>query len=227
VSRLPRPARCAVPAAGYSGRPELRLRRRRARAGPCRAAIIAPALAALALAASGCDGGPIAQDTPVSSGQSYVSGSNLVVFKAGNRPVAPAVSGTTLAGKALSLAAYHGDVVVLNFWGSWCPPCRAEAPALGTLSRQLSGRGVRFVGVDIRDEPDAALAFMQDFNIGYPSLNDPNDDIALLFHATVPPQAIPSTVIIDRSGRIAALIVGGVTYSSLRPLITNVAAGSS
>jgi thiol-disulfide isomerase/thioredoxin len=175
------------------------------------------AVVLLVTAFTGSSGGPV-----------YLDGNtNAVLYPAGHRPLAPEFSGTTLTGSTLHFSSYRGKVVVLNFWGSWCPPCRAEAPALGTLSRQLSGRGVRFVGVDIRDEPDAALAFMQDFNIGYPSLNDPNDDIALLFHATVPPQAIPSTVIIDRSGRIAALIVGGVTYSSLRPLITNVAAGSS
>jgi thiol-disulfide isomerase/thioredoxin len=113
---------------------------------------------------------------------------------------------------------------VLNFWGSWCTPCRAEAPALGALARQLAGRGIRFVGIDIRDEPDAALAFMQDFNVGYPSISDPNDDIALLFHSTVPPTAIPSTVVIDGSGRIAARVVGSVSYGSLRSLLLSLAA---
>ena len=180
------------------------------------------------LAVAGCDGGAIGANTPVSNGQSFVSGSyQTTVFNTGSRPVAPAVSGTTLTGTHLSLSSYRGAVVVLNFWGSWCAPCRAEAPALGTLARQLSGVGVRFVGIDIRDEPDAALAFMSSFRIGYPSISDPNDEIALLFRTTVPPSAIPSTVVIDRSGRIAARIVGGVSYSGLRALITEVAAGRS
>ena len=193
-----------------------------------RAALIGSLLAAAALAIAGCEGGAIGANTPASSGQNFVSGSyQTTVFRVGSRPQAPTVAGITLTGKRLRLASYRGDVVVVNFWGSWCAPCRAEAPTLGALARQLTGSGVRFVGIDIRDEPDAALAFMQNFNVGYPSLNDPNDDIALLFRNTVPPSAIPSTVIIDRSGRIAARIVGGVTYASLKAMIRRVAAEHS
>lgn len=233
MSRLPRPASCGVLAAAGSAQPEAasgrrRATRQRAGAGLRRAASVGPALAAVVLALAGCEGGAIGQNTPISNGQNFVGSSyQTTVFDAGRRPVAPVVSGTTLTGKKLSLAAYRGEVVVVNFWGSWCPPCRAEAPALGTLSRQLASRGVRFVGVDIRDEPDAAQAFMQDFNVSYPSLNDPNGEISLLFRNTVPPAAIPSTIVIDRSGRIAARIVGGVTYTNLRALITNIAAEHS
>jgi thiol-disulfide isomerase/thioredoxin len=133
------------------------------------------------------------------------------------------VSGTTLTGQHLNLDSYKGDTVVLNFWGSWCDPCRAEAPALGTLARQLQPDGVRFVGIDIRDETAAALSFMQNFNVSYPSLNDPNDEIALEFHSTVPPAAIPTTLIIDRNGRIAARIFGASTYAELKDLVTKVA----
>ncbi len=228
MSRLPRPARRGIPAADDSGQRAAGQRaagRRRHRATVC---LGAAAIAGAMLAVAGCDGGAIGANTPVSNGQSFVSRNyQTTVFRAGSRPVAPAVSGTTLTGKHLSLSSYRGDVVVLNFWGSWCAPCRAEAPALGTLARQLYSRGVRFVGVDIRDEPDAALAFMSTFRISYPSINDPNDDIALLFRTTVPPSAIPSTVVIDRTGRIAASIVGGVNYFGLKALITGVAAGQS
>lgn len=187
-----------------------------------------PALAALAaaavLAVAGCDGGAIGADTPVSSGQSFVGASYDSTFYAvGHRPDAPAVAGTTITGKHLSLSAYRGEVVVLNFWGSWCSPCRAEAPGLGTLARQLQGKGVQFVGVDIRDQPDSALAFDQQFGVSYPSLSDPNDQIALEFHSTVPPSAIPTTVIIDRQGRIAARVVGEASYAQLKSLITQVA----
>jgi thiol-disulfide isomerase/thioredoxin len=205
--------------------------RRRGLATPRRAALAAPAVAVFAvmgLAVAGCDGGAIGQNTPLSSGQNFVSGSYAsTVFSIGSRPLAPKVSGTSLTGKPLSLASYRGDVIVLNFWGSWCAPCRNEAPALGALARQMAGRGVRFVGVDIRDEPDAALAFMQDFNIGYPSFNDPNDQIALEFQGAATPAAIPSTIVIDRTGRIAARIIGGITYNSLKALLTNVAAERS
>ena len=83
---------------------------------------------------------------------------------------------------------------------------------------------MRFVGVDIRDDPASAEAFMRTFRIGYPSLNDPNDEIALDFSGTVPPAGIPTTLVIDRSGRIAARIVGQVSYSGLKALIRQVAA---
>jgi thiol-disulfide isomerase/thioredoxin len=191
---------------------------------------IGPGLAGTALAAAallavtGCEGGAIAADTPASSGQSFVGASyDSTFYRPGDRPVVPAVAGTTFSGQHLSLASYRGDTLVLNFWGSWCSPCRAEAPGLGTLARQLESKGVRFVGVDIRDQPDSALAFDQQFGVSYPSINDPNDEIALQFHSTVPPSAIPTTVIIDRSGRIAARIVGEASYAQLKLLITKVA----
>jgi thiol-disulfide isomerase/thioredoxin len=191
---------------------------------PARIAMGAAVAALVGLAMSGCDSGAIGADVPQSSGQSFVGHSyESTFYKVGQRPVAPAVSGTTVTGQRLNLDTYKGKTVVLNFWGSWCDPCRAEAPALGQLARQLQPDGVRFVGVDIRDEPDAALAFMQNFNVSYPSLNDPNDQIALEFQSTVPPAAIPTTLIIDRSGRIAARIVGASSYRELKDLVAEVA----
>lgn len=187
--------------------------------------VLAAVAALAALAAAGCTAGPIGASTPLSSGQSFVGSSyESTVFRPGSRPEAPGVSGTTVTGSRLSLASYRGDVVVLNFWGSWCAPCRDEAPALGTLSGKLAPEGVRFVGVDIRDEPDSALAFMSTFRISYPSISDPGDLIALQFRATDPPSAIPSTIIIDRSGRIAARIIGPVSYRTLRTLLTPIVA---
>ncbi len=190
---------------------------------PIRSALAAAVVALVAAGAAGCEGGAIAANTPGSSGQSFVGSSYQSTFYAvGKRPDAPAVSGTTITGQHLSLSSYRGDTVVLNFWGSWCAPCRSEAPALGQLARKLGADHVRFVGVDIRDQPDSARAFMQTFNVGYPSLNDPDDEIALAFHSTVPPAAIPTTLIIDRSGRIAARIFGASTYAELQALISKV-----
>ena len=186
-------------------------------------AALAGAAALIAFCAAGCSGGQIGGDPPQNSGQSFVGSSYISTFyRAGQRPAAPPVTGVTLTGQKLSLAAYRGDVVVLNFWGSWCAPCRAEAPALGTLARRLAASGVRFVGIDIRDEPQSALAFMQTFGVQYPSLNDPNDEIALQFRSTVPPAAIPTTIVIDRSGKVAARIVGGATYAQLKSVISEV-----
>ncbi len=190
---------------------------------PLRPVLLAGITAAAMLAVAGCDGGAIGADTPVSSGQSFVGHSyESTFYQPGHRPLAPAVSGTTVTGAHLSLTAYRGDTIVLNFWGSWCAPCRAEAPALGQLARLLQARGVRFVGIDIRDEPASALAFMQQFNVDYPSISDPSDEIALDFRSTVPPADIPTTLVIDRDGRIADRVFGASTYSELLTVIDQV-----
>lgn len=220
MSRLPCPARSAAATAALvrAARPSLPSRV----SGLRRAAACALA-SAVVLALAACDGGPIGQDTAQSNGQSFVSGSyGTTYFKPGSRPQAPAVTGTTLAGQHFSLASDRGDVVVMNFWGSWCEPCRDEAPALAALARYFRSRDVRFVGVDVQDTPSAAVAFMRTYRISYPSLNDPSEEVALDFHGSVPPTGIPSTLLIDRSGHIAARVVGGVSYYGLKALITEV-----
>jgi thiol-disulfide isomerase/thioredoxin len=181
--------------------------------------------AAVVLGAAGCSGGGTAQDGAVGNGSSFVPGSyGTTVFRSGARPMAPQVTAKTLTGSGFRLSADRGSVVVMNFWGSWCTPCREEAPALGELARHFSGAGVRFVGVDIRDDPASAEAFMQNFRISYPSLNDPNDLIALDFYGTAPPASIPTTLVIDRTGRIAARVIGPVSYEGLNTLIAQISA---
>jgi peroxiredoxin len=187
-----------------------------------RAAVTLAATAGVALTAAGCTGGAIGQNTALSNGQSFVSGTGTSFLAAGSRPKAPDISGKTLTGSRLRLSDYRGSVVVLNFWGSWCAPCRAEAPDLATLASRYRSQGVRFLGIDIQDEPASAEAFMHTFRITYPSLNDPGDEIALAFRKTVPPAAIPTTLVIDRRGHIAARIVGGATYNALKGLISKV-----
>lgn len=177
----------------------------------------------VAMGVAACGGGGTAQDGAVGNGSSFVAGSySTTVFPPGKRPAAPQVTGTMLTGAKFRLSADRGSVVVMNFWGSWCTPCREEAPVLAALARRFSPAGVRFVGVDIRDDPASAEAFMRTFRVGYPSLNDPNDLIALDFSGTVPPAGIPTTLVIDAAGRIAARIVGTVSYHGLAALITQV-----
>jgi len=193
--------------------------------GARRAAVGAAVAAAAVLSAAACSSGATAQH---GNGSSFVAGSSgTTVYHHGARPAAPQVTGTTLSGTRFTLSGERGAVVVLNFWGSWCTPCRQEAPALGELARHLSGSDVKFVGVDIRDEPASAEAFMRNFRISYPSLNDPGDAIALAFSGTVPPAGIPTTLVIDRGGRIAARIVGTASYDGLRTLIAQVSAEHS
>jgi thiol-disulfide isomerase/thioredoxin len=182
---------------------------------------VAGAVAA-SLALGACDSGAIGNSGPGSNGQSFVSGSpGTTVFGATSGPATPQVTGTLLSGGKFTLGRYHGHVVVLNFWGSWCTPCRAEAPFLSRLAQSFAPRGVRFLGVDIRDSPATAEAFQRDFRISYPSLNDPGDEIALAFRDTVPPAGIPTTLVIGRNGRISARVIGSVTYPGLRGLISH------
>lgn len=203
------------PRAALSPRPPHRLARAQ------RAAMIAALMAVVSLAAAGCEGGAIGQNTPASDGQSFVSGSpGTTVFGAGKEPAVPQVAGAALGGGKLSLAQFRGHVLVMNFWGSWCTPCRAEAPALSVLAQHFRAAGVQFLGVDIRDSPASAEAFRRTFHISYPSLNDPADEVALAFRSTVPPAGIPTTLVISRSGRVTARVVGEVTYAGLRRLIS-------
>lgn len=163
-------------------------------------------------------------------GSGFVSGDgSLAVVAVDERIEAPDVSGTTLTGEPLRLADFRGDVVVLNVWASWCAPCRAEAPALNALAEEFADQGVRFIGLNTRDSQAAAEAFVANKGVTYPSLVDADGRIQVQFADSLPPQAIPSTVVIDREGRVAARALGKVSESDLRgliePLVVEGAAG--
>jgi thiol-disulfide isomerase/thioredoxin len=144
------------------------------------------------------------------------------VIPAAQRPRAPDISGATLTGQHLNIARWRGHTVVINFWGSWCVPCRKEAPVLARVARDTRSLGVAFAGIDIREEPAAALAFEDRYHIPYPSISDPDDLIAAGFGA-VAPTATPSTYILDGRGRIAWAWFGAITYSQLELAVTEVA----
>jgi thiol-disulfide isomerase/thioredoxin len=195
---------------------------------PRAALVCAAALAAaLTVLISACSGGQASQNGPGSGDTNYVNESvGTTTFKTGQRPVVPEVSGTTLTGSQLRLSQYRGTATVLNFWASWCAPCRAESPALAQLSRAYAGRGVHFVGVNIKDPGRTnAEAFDRNLGISYPSLYDPAGEILLAFRDTVPPSGIPSTLVIDRTGHVAARVIGQVNYSGLKQLLNQVTAG--
>jgi thiol-disulfide isomerase/thioredoxin len=177
----------------------------------------------LVLLLAGCT--DASSDVESGGGQGFVSGDGSAqVIAPEDRTAAPAVAGTTLDGEPLALSDFAGDVVVVNVWGSWCAPCRAEAEALQQVYLDHRQDGVQFVGLNTRDQQAAALAFEERFGITYPSLVDENGELQLAFRDSLPPNAIPSTLVIDRDGDIAARVVGPTTYSQLSDLVGDVAA---
>ncbi|WP_233153263.1 TlpA disulfide reductase family protein [Kineosporia sp. R_H_3] len=136
------------------------------------------------------------------------------------------LSGKTLDSASLDIAEFRGDVVVLNVWGSWCPPCRKEAPELERAYRSLRPRGVQFLGIDTRDNAAAASAFVVRFGITYPSLVD-DGTLLLAFRGAVPAAAVPTTLVLDRAGRIAARVVGGTDATTVEGLVGDVLSGAS
>ena len=150
----------------------------------------------------------------------FVAGDgSLVVLPEAERVLAPDLVGTTLDGEQFSLADHRGEVVVLNVWASWCAPCRAEAPMLAAAARDLGPSGVQFVGLDTRDSDTSARGFVDRFAIPYPNVIDRDGQLQLLFSDTLPPQAIPSTLVIDRAGRVAARALGLISESSLLGIV--------
>lgn len=152
-----------------------------------------------------------------SSQESFVSGDGSVTFvNPTDRIDAPVLAGMTLSGSNYTQA--PGKVTVVNVWASWCSPCRAEIPTLIALSKKYNE--VTFIGVLTRDMPPAAEAFARRFAIPYPTLID--DSVLLGFRDSLPANAIPSTAVIDRNGRVAGRILGEVTVASLSKLIERV-----
>ncbi|WP_282702977.1 TlpA disulfide reductase family protein [Streptomyces sp. CC219B] len=177
--------------------------------------------AALLLSACGSGG------TSSGSGTGFVMGEDgISTVQRGDRDAAPDLSGKTIEGKQLDVASYKGKVVVLNVWGSWCAPCRAEAPHFQKVYKDLKSDGVQFVGINTRDTSTAnALAFEKEQGVTYPSLYDPTGKLMLRFEkGTLNPQAIPSTLVLDREGKIAARSLAALSEDKLRKMIDPVLA---
>jgi len=183
-------------------------------------AVVLVALAGLAaLAGCGSDG----RVEPAAEAGFVQGGGVVTVVDADEREPAPPFSGRTLDGGQFDLAEQAGSVVVLNVWGSWCAPCRAEAPAFAAVAEETTDDGVVFVGVNTRDTETAAKAFEAEFAVPYPSVVDSDGRRLLAFRDTLPPAAIPSTLVVDRDGDMAARVVGPITETSLRDLVTTIA----
>jgi thiol-disulfide isomerase/thioredoxin len=177
-------------------------------------------LVATALIGSGAAAG-CSNKVGSSGTQGFVSGNGVInTLPAAERKAPGPVSGESLDGKPLALSDYAGKVVVVNVWGSWCGPCRAEAPMLASAARELGKKGVVFLGINSRNPERAApQAFVRRYGVPYPSIYDPDGRTLLAFRGTLPANAIPSTVVIDKRGRVAASVLGEITRTTLEDLV--------
>jgi peroxiredoxin len=198
-----------------------RLNRTRSRR---RAALATAGAAVAALVLSACSSG----GTSGGSGNTnFITGKDgIATVKKGERAAAPDLSGPTIDGKQLDVADYKGKVVVINVWGSWCPPCRAEASNFVKVAQETADKGVQFVGINTRDtSTQPARAFEKQYGVPYPSLYDPTGKLMLRFkQGTLNPQAIPSTLVIDRDGKIAARTLQALSEDKLRAMLAPVLA---
>ncbi|MFE7811203.1 TlpA family protein disulfide reductase [Streptomyces sp. NPDC057433] len=195
--------------------PRVRARRR---------AVLATGTAVAALLLSACGSG----GTSGGGGNTnFVTGTDGISTVArGERVAAPDLSGKTVEGEHLDVADFRGKVVVLNVWGSWCNPCRAEAKYFAKVSEDYADQDVQFVGINTRDtSTGSARAFEEDFGITYPSLYDPTGKLMLRFEkGTLNPQAIPSTLILDRDGKVAARSLTALSEERLLKMLEPVVA---
>lgn len=189
------------------------------RRGLLRVAAAAPL--AVLLAACGTD----TSDRYASGDSGYVSGDGVSVeIPAAERGEAIAFTGTTFDQEPVDLADTRGEVLVLNVWYASCPPCRKEAPDLQAIHEEYAEKGVSFLGINVRDAAGPAQAFEERYGITYPSVPDTGAEIMYALRGQVAPNAVPSTLVLDREGRVAARISGAADPSVLRAMIDAVIA---
>jgi len=164
---------------------------------------------------TGCSSGGLS----TANQNAFISGDGVAIYvKAADRKPAPMISGATLENGSIALPS--GKVTVLNVWASWCSPCRAEAPLLSDFAQKYKAQGVQFAGILTRDNISSALEFVKRFKIAYPTFTD--DSVLAEFRNSLVPNAIPTTLIIDSHGYVAARVSGEVTVALLSDLIDKV-----
>ena len=181
-------------------------------------------LAALAGLVAGCSTGPGQVDVTNGGEFRFVAGTpDGEVVPEDERQAAPGFEGVLLDGEAFDSSQLAGEVAVINFWGSWCPPCRVETPQFSEVSEEFDD-GVQFLGVNVKETDEQfADAFVADQGIAFPSLYDPRGEVALAFRG-LNPNAIPSTIVLDPDSRVAAVYTGEVRQEDLRRVLDRVLA---
>lgn len=184
-----------------------------------RRCLVALCAVATAAALAGCSGGNAgnASTATESSGDFDFAGNTPLgeVIPATARETAPTFGGELLDGTAFESTALAGDIVVINFWGSWCAPCRVETPEFQAVYADVAKSGVQFLGVDVKDNRQLAQAFVDSVGAEYPSLFDPRGEVAMAFRG-FPANVVPSTILLDRAGQVAAVYVAVVPEADLR-----------
>lgn len=181
-------------------------------------------LAAFVLSTFGCAANdPLAQQFKAGDNKNYIAGDGTVTeYAVANRGEPITWSGTSESGETLTSASLSGVVTVINFWYAGCAPCRAEAPDLLALAE--ANKDVQFIGVNVRDSAATAIAFEKRFGLTWPSVIDAQTGSVLLaFTKVVVPQAVPTTLVIDKSGRVSSRVLGRIDKSILQTLITTAA----
>ncbi len=179
-----------------------------------RARYLLLSLMALALIAPTCGGKDLGTE-PAGQKIGNIGGYNAIEYPVGDRGAAPDWSGKDLRGAPITAASFKGSITVVNVWASWCAPCRVEQPALERVAQAYGSKGVRFVGVNIRDSNTDALAHVEEFGVTYPSVFNPDSTIAHKFRVSAP----PTTFVLDAAGRIAWKILGETRESDLSRIL--------
>jgi thiol-disulfide isomerase/thioredoxin len=179
---------------------------------------------AFILPTSGCTNDSLAEQFRAGGNKNYIAGDGTVTeFAEGSRPKAASWSGITESGDAISSVQLTGVITVMNFWYAGCAPCRIEMPELIELQDEFLPEGVQFIGVNVRDSADTALAFARKVNLNFPSVMDAKTgSVVLGFTGVVTPQAVPTTLVIDSEGNVSARVFGRIDKGILRTLIESV-----
>jgi thiol-disulfide isomerase/thioredoxin len=190
---------------------------------------IVASLIVLPLILTGCSSDPLAEQYLEGSNKNYIAGDGTITeIPASNRSEPVEFRGEIENGDIVTSQQYLGNVLVVNFWYAGCAPCRAEARDLEQVYQDTSPQGVNFLGVNVRDQAATALAFSETFGVTYPSIIDQDGQTQMAFSSNVPPNAVPTTVVLDAQGRVAARILGQLTDPSiLETLIEDISAEST
>lgn len=185
---------------------------------------IAITLAAFVLTSSGCATDSLAEQFREGDNKNYIAGDGTVTeFAFGSRPKAADWAGVSESGDNLSSDQLTGVITVMNFWYAGCAPCRVEMPELIELQEQFLSDKVQFIGVNVRDTADTALAFARQVDLNFPSVMDSKTgSVVLGFTGVVTPQAVPTTLVIDSEGNVSARVLGRIDKAILEELIKTV-----